>query len=85
MIQYTVFEGVGRKQQGVDTQTELGLLPFSHIYGLVVVAHSGYYRGDQIIVLPKFEFKPYLEAIEKYKINELIIVSDQLNLSGAVY
>lgn len=52
----------------------LGLLPMSHIYGLVVVALVSAYRGDQVIVLPKFEIQSYLKSIEKYKINTLYIV-----------
>jgi acyl-CoA synthetase (AMP-forming)/AMP-acid ligase II len=52
----------------------LGLLPQSHIYGLIVICHSSTYRGDQVVVLPKFEIQHYLSAIAKYKINTLYIV-----------
>lgn len=38
-LQLTVYDGIGRKAAGVDTQVALGLLPLSHIYGLVPVAH----------------------------------------------
>ncbi|KAK1764039.1 hypothetical protein QBC33DRAFT_547822 [Phialemonium atrogriseum] len=74
MMQYTLFERKGRDILGVETQVVLGLLPFSHIYGLVVVAHSAAWRGDGIIVLPKFELTQYLEAIERFKINHLLVV-----------
>lgn len=74
-MQYCIYEDVARKKMGVETQVELGLLPFSHIYGLVVVAHAATWRGDEIIVLPKFELTQYLEAIERYKINHLLVVS----------
>lgn len=53
----------------------LGLLPQSHIYALVVWCHAGPYRGDQMIVLPKFDFGLYLDVIEKYKIATLFVVS----------
>lgn len=75
VMQYTTYESYGRAKQGIDTQVELGLLPFSHIYGLVVVAHSAAWRGDEIIVLPKFELTEYLQAIERFKINHLVVVS----------
>ncbi|MCJ1433560.1 hypothetical protein MMC27_002923 [Xylographa pallens] len=52
----------------------LGLLPQSHIYSLVVICHSTGYRGDQVINLPKFEFNTYLSAIQRFKINTLILV-----------
>jgi len=40
-MQMTVQNEEGRKAAGVDTQVQLGLLPLSHIYGLVPVAHWG--------------------------------------------
>lgn len=73
-MQYCLHESVSRKQYGVDTEVELGLLPFSHIYGLVVVAHSAAWRGDEVIVLPRFDLTEYLRAIERFKINHLLVV-----------
>jgi acyl-CoA synthetase (AMP-forming)/AMP-acid ligase II len=74
-MQYCIFEDVSRKKFGVVTQVVLGLLPFSHIYGLVVVAHGATWRGDEVAVLPKFELTEYLQAIERFKINHLLVVS----------
>lgn len=74
IMQYCTYESVNRRNLGIETQVELGLLPFSHIYGLVVVAHSGTWRGDEIVVLPKFELESYLQAIERFKINHLLVV-----------
>lgn len=73
-MQYRLYESVARNKFGVETQVELGLLPFSHIYGLQVIAHGGTWRGDEVIVLPKFELPTFLQAIEKFKINNLIVV-----------
>lgn len=56
------------------TENGLGLLPLSHIYGLIVIAHSGPYRGDGVIVLPKYDFKLLLTAIQNYKISMLYLV-----------
>ncbi|KAJ5343266.1 hypothetical protein MYU51_021385 [Penicillium brevicompactum] len=55
-------------------EVSLGLLPQSHIYALVVICHSGAYRGDQTIVLPKFELQSYLKAIAHFKISCLFLV-----------
>ena len=52
----------------------LGLLPQSHIYALIVVCHASTYRGDQVIVLPKFDMQQYLSSIVHYKINTLYVV-----------
>lgn len=56
------------------TENVLGLLPMSHIYGLVVISHASIYRGDGVIVLPKFEFTATLQAIQDYKIGSLFLV-----------
>ncbi|PGH09022.1 hypothetical protein AJ79_05817 [Helicocarpus griseus UAMH5409] len=60
--------------QSEYTDVLLGLLPQSHIYGLIVQNHAGPYRGDQVIVLPKFEMNSYLDSIERFKINTLYLV-----------
>lgn len=52
----------------------MGCLPFSHIYGLVLICHTSTYRGDQVIVLPKFDFLKFLNCIERYRIFELFVV-----------
>lgn len=61
---------------GRFTEAALGLLPQSHIYALVVICHAGPYRGDQVVVLPKFELKSYLAAIQTFKIGNLFLVSN---------
>lgn len=52
----------------------LGLLPMSHIYGLIVISHVGPYRGDGVIVLPKYDFKSLLRVVQDYKIATLYLV-----------
>jgi hypothetical protein len=74
-MQYNTYETVARKKFGVETQASLALLPFSHIYGLVVLAHAGTWRGDEMIVLPKFELPKFLSAVQNFKINLLYVVS----------
>jgi len=62
------------RNQSDYTEKVLGLLPMSHIYGLVVICHANVYRGDGVIVLPKFEFASTLQAIQDYKISTLFLV-----------
>ncbi|KAF1922803.1 amp dependent CoA ligase [Didymella exigua CBS 183.55] len=62
------------RNQSAYTEIGLGLLPMSHIYGLVVICHASMYRGDGVVVLPKFEFRSTLQAIQDYKINTLYLV-----------
>lgn len=62
------------RNQSDYTENVLGLLPMSHIYGLVVICHASVYRGDGVIVLPKFDFTTTLQSIQDYKINTLFLV-----------
>ncbi|KAI1449006.1 acetyl-CoA synthetase-like protein [Annulohypoxylon stygium] len=74
VMQLRWHEDTGRRMKGVETQVQLGLLPFSHIYGLVVIAQSGTYRGDEVVVLPKFELTALLGVIQRFKIQFMHIV-----------
>ncbi|KAM0134725.1 hypothetical protein ACHAP3_005280 [Botrytis cinerea] len=74
VLQLKAYEANYRDQWETDTEVGLGLLPLSHIYGLVVVAQGTTYRGDEIIVLPKFELKLFLNSIQTYKIRGLFLV-----------
>ncbi|KAI1120412.1 hypothetical protein F5Y10DRAFT_127243 [Nemania abortiva] len=74
VMQVRWHEETGRRQNGIETQTQVGLLPLSHIYGLVVIASAGPYRGDGTIILPRFELKTLLQAIQRFKINFMHLV-----------
>ncbi|TGO08842.1 hypothetical protein BTUL_0189g00130 [Botrytis tulipae] len=74
VLQLKAYEKDYRDQWETDTEVGLGLLPLSHIYGLIVVAQGTTYRGDEIIVLPKFELKLFLNSIQTYKIRALFLV-----------
>jgi ribosome assembly protein SQT1 len=65
-----------KPKAGEDTYLEnaLGLLPLSHIYGLVVIAHASIWRGDGVVILPKFEFESFLKAVQDHKVNMLYLV-----------
>ncbi|KAF1964615.1 phenylacetyl-CoA ligase-like protein [Bimuria novae-zelandiae CBS 107.79] len=62
------------RNQADYTENVLGLLPMSHVYGLVVICHVCVYRGDGVIILPKFEFASTLQAIQDHKISTLFLV-----------
>ena len=40
----------------------------------MLICHTATYRGDQVIVLPKFDFINFLTCIARYKIFELFVV-----------
>ncbi len=45
----------------------VGLLPFSHSFGLTVCLNWPLSQGAMIIVLPRFEIKGFLKALKKYR------------------
>ncbi|KAH7312116.1 hypothetical protein BKA65DRAFT_610189 [Rhexocercosporidium sp. MPI-PUGE-AT-0058] len=63
-----------KRPENKRTEVGLGLLPLSHIYGLVVIAQASTYRGDGVIILPKFELQSFLNAIQTHKIETLYLV-----------
>ncbi|KAI1015538.1 hypothetical protein LB503_009874 [Fusarium chuoi] len=68
------YESYGRKLAGIETQVGLGLLPFSHIYGLVIISHIMPWHGDEVVVLPRYNLGHMLAAIQKYKVRHLPLV-----------
>lgn len=45
----------------------LGLLPFFHIYGMMLL-NLGLCQGTAKVILPRFEPETFLGALEKYKV-----------------
>lgn len=75
VLQLSIFDHHDRENIGPGHRdVGLGLLPQSHIYSLIIICHASTYRGDSVVVLPKFELETYLRAIEKYSINTLYLV-----------
>lgn len=75
VLQISTFDSVSRQKLGVKTQACLGVLPFSHIYGLLIISYASTFRGDGVIVMPEFDFKAVLAAVQKYRIALLFVVS----------
>jgi acyl-CoA synthetase (AMP-forming)/AMP-acid ligase II len=58
-----------------DEQTVLlGMLPFFHIFGLVVVLFGGLFRGAHVVVMSKFEPAPFMETMVKHQITNAALV-----------
>lgn len=54
----------------------LGVLPMSHCYALIVIGHLGVYRGHEVVVLPGFDIYDVLQAIEKNRLDILWMVRE---------
>src|SRR5258707_1662672 len=46
----------------------LCVLPFFHVYGLVVVLNMGLHLGATIVTMPRFDLEQFLGLIEKYRV-----------------
>lgn len=75
VLQISAFDSVSRQTLGIKTQACLGVLPFSHIYGLLIISYASTFRGDGVIVMPEFDFEAVLAAVQKYQIALLFVVS----------
>ena len=51
-----------------DTDTMLALLPFFHIYGMVVIMNLGLHLGATFVTMQRFEIEQFLQALQKYQI-----------------
>ena len=51
-----------------DLAAFAGVLPFFHIYGLVVIMNFGLFRGATIVTLPRFELEAFLRVLQQWPI-----------------
>ncbi|KAH7081375.1 hypothetical protein BKA63DRAFT_207176 [Paraphoma chrysanthemicola] len=51
----------------------LGVLPFFHIYGLTGLVHQVLHRGIELVVMPAFEMKTFLETIQEHRITFIYV------------
>ncbi|KAF8158555.1 hypothetical protein B0H34DRAFT_709358 [Crassisporium funariophilum] len=58
----------------------IGVLPFYHIYGLVINLHYILFCGMSLVVIPKFNFIEMLNSIVRHRITHLLLVPPQVVL-----
>ena len=46
----------------------VAVLPFFHIYGLMVILNFGLRAGTTVVTLPRFEIEPFLKALQDWRI-----------------
>lgn len=57
-----------------SSDTTLGVLPFFHIYGLVVVMNVSLHLGATVVTMPRFDLEQCLGAMEKYRVTYAYVV-----------
>ncbi len=60
MLQSTCALDIGERD------TILGVLPFFHIYGMVVIMNLGLYCGATIVTMPRFDLEQCLQLMQQY-------------------
>ncbi|KAJ7872930.1 amp dependent CoA ligase [Mycena leptocephala] len=56
------------------------VLPFFHIFGLLINLHYMLFSGMTVVIMSKFDFVEYLATIKKYKVTNLSLVPPMLSL-----
>lgn len=52
----------------------IGVLPFYHIYGMVIIMSISLHLGAKIVSMPRFDLAQFLELIEKHKVTAAYVV-----------
>jgi acyl-CoA synthetase (AMP-forming)/AMP-acid ligase II len=67
-------EGMQNWDHFAERDTVISVLPFFHIYGLVVIMKLGLANGSTIVSMPRFDMLEFLSAIQKYRVTVLPLV-----------
>ena len=46
----------------------LGVLPFFHIYGMLVIMNLSLYTGSTVVTMPRFDLEQCLEILQRYRV-----------------
>ncbi|KAJ7444795.1 phenylacetyl-CoA ligase [Mycena galericulata] len=80
VIQMTALQRDGGKPRGPEQWALLseevisGVLPFFHVYGLIVNVYWACFLGLVVDIIPKFSLSNFLASITKYRISHLFLV-----------
>lgn len=67
-------EGITGIDIANETDTIMGILPFFHIYGMVVIMNMSLARGATIVTMPRFDMVQFLELVQKHKVTRVNLV-----------
>ena len=57
-----------------DTDVILGVLPFYHIYGMLVIMNYGLSTGATIVTMPRFDLGGFLSLIQEHRVTRVNVV-----------
>ena len=57
-----------------DDDVLIGVLPFFHIYGMVLILNLAIFKGVTLVTMPRFDLEQFLQIVQEYKITCLNLV-----------
>ncbi|HKG23258.1 MAG TPA: AMP-binding protein, partial [Blastocatellia bacterium] len=57
-----------------EDEVLIGVLPFFHIYGMVVILNMGLHLGQTIVSMPRFDLEQFLDLLQKYGVTRGYLV-----------
>lgn len=51
-----------------QADTLIGILPFFHIYGMVVIMNLALHKGATVVTMPRFDLEQFLHIVQDYEI-----------------
>ncbi len=62
-----------------EDDVAIGILPFFHIYGMIVIMNMALHRGCTVVTMPKFDLEEFLGLMQKHKITIAHLVGEAPN------
>ena len=57
-----------------EDEVLIGVLPFFHIYGMVVIMGCGLAQGNTVVTLPRFELEEFLGVLAEHRVSRAHVV-----------
>jgi len=57
-----------------DGDMVIGVLPFFHIYGMVVIMNAALHEGGTVVTMPKFDLEQFLGLLQQHRITKAFLV-----------
>ncbi len=61
-------------EQFEEDEVLIGLLPFYHIYGMVVIMSMALYAGTTIVTMPRFDLEQFLQLLQDHEVTTAFAV-----------
>ena len=71
LTHYNLVANILQSDRGLglrESDVMLGVLPFFHIYGLLVIMNLALHNGASVVTMPRFDLEQCLELLQKYRV-----------------